>query len=67
MAKHNSKFFDSLIDFAKRNGCRIDDKGVTVKVFPPNPAIQMLVLHRGEKAAHPLRRYLKNQCHFAID
>jgi len=58
---HKSKDFDRILDLARKHGCRIQDNGGTVKVFPPNPNIQAYYAHRSERAFHPLRRYLKNQ------
>lgn len=60
MASHVSKDFDRMIDLA-RQCCRVIDCGNTVKLFPFDKTKQLFVVHRGERAFHPTRRFLKNQ------
>lgn len=62
---HKSKEFESLIDVAKLNGCRIEDSGVTVKIFPSKRDLGFYTAHRSDKY-HNLRRFLTNKCGFIL-
>lgn len=64
--KHLSKEFDSILDIARKNGCRIEDFGLKVRIIPPDRKISMYIAHRSQRAIHPVRRYLSNICKFNI-
>jgi hypothetical protein len=66
MAKHCSHGFAEMIEKARGFGCRILDKGNTIVIFPPDKSLPQYIAHKGEKALHPVRRYLKNTCGFAV-
>jgi hypothetical protein len=56
---HTSKEFINKVEEAKSLGFRIEEKGNTIKLFPPDPTYPFYTAHRGERAVHPIRRYLK--------
>lgn len=69
MAKgHLSKELFELVERAEREfDCRIERNGATLKVFPPKHVTsQFYTCHVTPTALHPLRRFLKNICKFAI-
>lgn len=57
---HKSKDFDRMIDIARLK-CRIEDYGITVKLFPYDKTKPIYIAHRSEKSFHDVRRYLKNK------
>ena len=65
--KHNSQQFWDIIDRAKAIGFRTVDKKNGILIIPPqNSKTQMPYLaHLTERALHPVRRYVKNQCGFS--
>lgn len=65
--KHNSKELMRLVDRAQKEfGCKVNFTGNQIKIFPPNQNLAPYIAHRTERALHPVRRYLKNVCGFAI-
>lgn len=48
-----------MVEEAESLGFRIDYKGNTIKLFPPDPNYPFYTAHMGERAVHPIRRYLK--------
>jgi hypothetical protein len=57
--KHTSKEFRKKIEEAKSLGFRIEEKGNTIKLYPPDPTYPFYTAHMGERGIHPIRRYLK--------
>jgi hypothetical protein len=55
-----------ILTTAQRFGCRVENRGNKFAIFPPNKNVMPYMAHNCETAAHPVRRYLKNQCGFAI-
>jgi len=64
--KHSNKELIRLLDKAQKFGCRVEDCGNSVRIYPSNKSIQPYIAHKGERALHPVRRYLKNTCGFLI-
>jgi len=63
---HNSKAFGEMVERARQCGCRIEDLGNKVKIFPIDKSKPFYLAHRSERAVHPARRYLKNVLGFTI-
>lgn len=57
--KHVSKDFWRILEQAAKV-CRIERNGGTIKLFPFDKTKKLFVVHEGERAYHPTRRYLKN-------
>lgn len=64
--KHSSKELIDLLKKAQTFGCRVEDCGNSVRIYPINKSIQPYIAHKGERAFHPVRRYLKNICGFVV-
>jgi len=66
---HSSKYFDEMINIAREYGCTVRENGVKHIVYAPASIVNKLNLpqevrqrtcDKGEKGAHPLRKWLKN-------
>jgi hypothetical protein len=57
--QHKSKAFWEMMEVAAKV-CRVERNGGTIKLFPFDRTKKLFVVHEGERAYHPTRRYLKN-------
>ena len=64
--KHKCKELDAMLDMLPRLGFRLEFGGNCVKIYPPNKSKSSYTAHYGERAFHPVRRYLKNTCGVGI-
>lgn len=71
MGKHCSKGFWEVIEKARLLGFTCTEKDGKVVIIPPEyvraklpPSLKQYIAHVGERALHPVRRYVKNQCGF---
>jgi hypothetical protein len=63
MANHKCKELDKLLEMAEGQGCSIVTKNGKLQVFPPKHIkASPYLVHYGERAFHPVRRFLKNIC-----
>jgi hypothetical protein len=64
--KHCSKAFWEVLDRAVKLGFRYQEKSSGVLIFPPQGCKTQTpyLAHPSERAVHPVRRYVKNQCGF---
>ena len=58
MKKHCSKGFWDMVEVAKSKGCKVEDKGNTIVIYARDKGKGIYIAHEGEKAIHPLRRWL---------
>jgi hypothetical protein len=63
--KHCCKELAGLFERAREFGCRVQDSGVKVIIFPPDRKVQPYIAHKSERAFHEVRRYLK-RCGFSV-
>lgn len=67
MANHLCKELERLFDLARNNGCRIVVKNDKYQIFPPiTIQAKPYLVHYGERAFHPVRRFLKNTCKIPV-
>jgi len=61
MAKHKSKDFDNQLKRARKLGCTVISKSSGGgKFIIKSPNGPQYIAHEGERAFHPLRRFLNN-------
>lgn len=63
---HKCKELDTMLNKILKHGFKCEYSGVAIKIYPPDKTKQMYIGHMGEKAFHPVRRYLKNICGIAV-
>ncbi len=63
---HNCKELDKILDKIIELGFRVEKNGVLLKIYPPDKTKPFYSCHLGERAYHPIRRYIKNTCGIKI-
>jgi hypothetical protein len=50
--KHHRKEPGELLNKAQSFGCRLEDRGKNVVIFPPNETAQPYIAHKSERTFH---------------
>lgn len=62
MASHICKELDVLFKKIEQAGFKLERGNNKLKIYPPDKSLPIYICHEGERALHPVRRYLKNVC-----
>ena len=65
MSKHSSSGMRKALKQLKKLGIRLEYKSKGIMLIPSDKNIPAYMMHYGEKAIHPVRRWVKR--HYGVD